>query len=194
MRASLTGLVVGAAIGSIPFAWILYRVATGRDLREEGSGNPGATNLERTPGAPPPCSMRKGGGGPLDRLADGRATAAVPAALGGVRTRVHALASGRGGKAWRRRAPFAVLRAGCRGVRFCVFVITLAVTRRVLRLGARRRGSSLRRFGLRARGRAAPRPAESVCSSRGGIARTLRGCAGVEPRAFRRVRSRGAPR
>lgn len=46
--------VVGIAIGSflaggIPFSWLLGRVA-GFDLRREGSGNPGATNLYRTAG------------------------------------------------------------------------------------------------------------------------------------------------
>ena len=50
MSSALTGLAIGIAAGSIPFAWLLYRAATGRDLRNEGSGNPGATNLQRQEG------------------------------------------------------------------------------------------------------------------------------------------------
>jgi acyl phosphate:glycerol-3-phosphate acyltransferase len=41
---------LGAAIGSVPFAWLVHRLVTGGDLREEGSGNPGATNLHRVIG------------------------------------------------------------------------------------------------------------------------------------------------
>jgi glycerol-3-phosphate acyltransferase PlsY len=47
--------VVGIAVtsflaGGVPFSWLLGKVA-GFDLRREGSGNPGATNLYRTAGA-----------------------------------------------------------------------------------------------------------------------------------------------
>lgn len=42
-------LVCGFLCGSIPFSWLLGRIK-GVDLREHGSGNPGATNLLRTCG------------------------------------------------------------------------------------------------------------------------------------------------
>lgn len=50
MTESWIGLCVGVSLGSVPFAWLLHRLATGRDLREEGSGNPGASNLHRASG------------------------------------------------------------------------------------------------------------------------------------------------
>jgi len=37
-------------IGSIPFGFLLVRLTTGRDVRESGSGNIGATNVLRTTG------------------------------------------------------------------------------------------------------------------------------------------------
>ena len=37
-------------VGSIPFAYIFVRYVTGRDVREEGSGNVGATNALRSAG------------------------------------------------------------------------------------------------------------------------------------------------
>lgn len=45
-------LVLFAAylIGGIPFGYLLVRVATGRDVRQSGSGNIGATNVLRTAG------------------------------------------------------------------------------------------------------------------------------------------------
>ncbi len=42
-------IVIGFLCGSIPFSWFLGRLK-GVDLREHGSGNPGATNLLRTSG------------------------------------------------------------------------------------------------------------------------------------------------
>lgn len=47
---ALYGGLLGAALGSIPFAWVVHRAVTGRDLRAEGSGNPGAANVQRTAG------------------------------------------------------------------------------------------------------------------------------------------------
>lgn len=47
---AVCGIAVGAFLaGGIPFSWLLGKVA-GFDLRREGSGNPGATNLYRTAG------------------------------------------------------------------------------------------------------------------------------------------------
>jgi acyl phosphate:glycerol-3-phosphate acyltransferase len=37
--------------GSIPIAYILYKAKTGGDIREQGSGNVGGTNIARTVGA-----------------------------------------------------------------------------------------------------------------------------------------------
>jgi glycerol-3-phosphate acyltransferase PlsY len=47
---AVCGIGVGAFLaGGIPFSWLLGKAA-GFDLRREGSGNPGATNLYRTAG------------------------------------------------------------------------------------------------------------------------------------------------
>lgn len=43
-------LVVAYLFGSIPFGHIIVKVATGRDVRESGSGATGATNVMRTAG------------------------------------------------------------------------------------------------------------------------------------------------
>jgi len=40
-------LAASFAIGAIPFAWLIARAVLGRDIREHGSGNPGATNAAR---------------------------------------------------------------------------------------------------------------------------------------------------
>lgn len=37
-------------IGSIPFSWLVARFLSGKDVRREGSGNVGATNVARTAG------------------------------------------------------------------------------------------------------------------------------------------------
>ena len=51
MTAWIVGGVTGALFGSVPVSWIVHRLATGRDLRRAGSGNPGATNAWREGGA-----------------------------------------------------------------------------------------------------------------------------------------------
>jgi glycerol-3-phosphate acyltransferase PlsY len=43
-------LVLSFALGSVPFAYLLTRWNLGRDIREMGSGNVGATNVLRTQG------------------------------------------------------------------------------------------------------------------------------------------------
>jgi len=48
-RALLT-VAAGYLLGSISFAVLLVRLRTGRDIRQEGSGNPGATNVLRSHG------------------------------------------------------------------------------------------------------------------------------------------------
>ena len=46
----LLGIVIAYLLGSIPFGYLLTRVTTGRDVRTEGSGNIGATNVVRAAG------------------------------------------------------------------------------------------------------------------------------------------------
>lgn len=46
---SLLYILLGFLCGSVPFSWLLGKLK-GIDLREHGSGNPGATNLLRTSG------------------------------------------------------------------------------------------------------------------------------------------------
>lgn len=43
-------MVLGYLLGSLSFATILVRLATGSDIRKEGSGNAGATNVLRSHG------------------------------------------------------------------------------------------------------------------------------------------------
>jgi len=46
----LIALVAAFVIGGIPFGYLLVRWKTGQDVREQGSGNIGATNVLRTTG------------------------------------------------------------------------------------------------------------------------------------------------
>jgi glycerol-3-phosphate acyltransferase PlsY len=46
----LLSIVIAYLLGSIPFGYVLTRLTTGRDVRESGSGNIGATNVLRTAG------------------------------------------------------------------------------------------------------------------------------------------------
>ncbi|MCU1334978.1 MAG: acyl-phosphate glycerol-3-phosphate acyltransferase [Bryobacterales bacterium] len=53
MTAQVTGLlaiVVAYLLGAIPFGYLLTRFTTGKDVRGEGSGNIGATNVLRAAG------------------------------------------------------------------------------------------------------------------------------------------------
>src|SRR5688572_22876514 len=51
----LPGLVVALAylIGSIPFSFLVVKLVAGKDVREHGSQNVGATNVARTAGKIP---------------------------------------------------------------------------------------------------------------------------------------------
>jgi acyl phosphate:glycerol-3-phosphate acyltransferase len=129
-------LGLGALIGSVPFAWLLHRVATGRDLREEGSGNPGASNLHRAGGpywGAAGLALDAGKGalaawlgaawaGPRGGLA-----AAVGAVAGHV---VTPWLGGRGGKGVAPAAGgFAIVAPAATGVAALAFVIVVALTR-----------------------------------------------------------------
>ncbi|OGS22061.1 MAG: acyl-phosphate glycerol 3-phosphate acyltransferase [Elusimicrobia bacterium RIFOXYA2_FULL_39_19] len=46
----LSAAVISYLLGSIPFAYIFARMIKGIDIRQHGSGNPGATNVFRTVG------------------------------------------------------------------------------------------------------------------------------------------------
>ena len=53
MTALVTGLLailIAYLLGAIPFGYLLTRFTTGKDVRSEGSGNIGATNVLRTAG------------------------------------------------------------------------------------------------------------------------------------------------
>jgi glycerol-3-phosphate acyltransferase PlsY len=134
--AALGGLAIGAAAGSIPFAWLLHRIATGRDLRSEGSGNPGATNLERADGkawGAVALALDAGKGAAAVVIASRLAgeVACVPAALGAVMG--HAFSPwlmGRGGKGVATAAgAYAVLAPPATAAALAVFVLAVAVTR-----------------------------------------------------------------
>ena len=136
MTAALSGLLAGVAIGSIPFSWVLHRIATGRNLLGEGSGNPGAMNVQRLDGMAWGASALAldAGKGALAVLAAARLlgeTACVPAALGAVLG--HGFTPwlrGRGGKGVATAAgAYAVLAPAATGVAFFVFALVVAVTR-----------------------------------------------------------------
>jgi glycerol-3-phosphate acyltransferase PlsY len=50
---ALALLVAAYLIGSIPFSYLVGRIAAKKDIREQGSGNVGATNVMRTAGKGP---------------------------------------------------------------------------------------------------------------------------------------------
>src|SRR5258707_15093407 len=47
---ALLAVMLAYLIGAIPFGYLLVRFTTGRDVRTEGSGNIGATNVLRSAG------------------------------------------------------------------------------------------------------------------------------------------------
>jgi len=46
----LLAILIAYMLGAIPFGYLLTRLTTGKDVRSEGSGNIGATNVLRTAG------------------------------------------------------------------------------------------------------------------------------------------------
>lgn len=136
MTTTLSGLAVGAAVGSIPFAWLLHRIATGRDLRGEGSGNPGATNLKRADGVAwgaAALALDAGKGAVAVLLAGLLAgeVACVPAALGAVLGHVFTpWLRGRGGKGVATAAgAYAVLAPIATAAALAVFALVVTLTR-----------------------------------------------------------------
>jgi glycerol-3-phosphate acyltransferase PlsY len=51
LLAGVTALVASYLIGSVPFAYIIVRLATGEDITAHGSGNVGAMNVRRSTGS-----------------------------------------------------------------------------------------------------------------------------------------------
>jgi glycerol-3-phosphate acyltransferase PlsY len=136
VRAGWIGFLLGAAVGSVPFAWLVHRLATGRDLRAEGSGNPGAANVQRTIGV--------GWGAVAAALDVGKGALAVwlavrwVGAAGGVAAAVgavvgHIVSPWLGGRGGRGVAPaagaFAVLAPAATGLAAMVFALAVAATR-----------------------------------------------------------------
>ena len=50
MIIGLLAILIAYLLGAIPFGYLLTRFTTGKDVRSEGSGNIGATNVLRTAG------------------------------------------------------------------------------------------------------------------------------------------------
>jgi glycerol-3-phosphate acyltransferase PlsY len=50
---TLLAIILAYFIGAIPFGYLVVRFTSGRDVRDEGSGNIGATNVLRTSGRAP---------------------------------------------------------------------------------------------------------------------------------------------
>jgi len=142
VKVALSGFMVGAALGCIPFAWLLHRIATGRDLRGEGSGNPGAANVERSDGIAwgAGALVLDAGKGALAVMVAARfagEVACVPAALGVVLGHVFTpWLWGRGGKGVSTAAgAFSVLAPAATVAALAVFVLVVTVTR-IVSLGS----------------------------------------------------------
>jgi len=200
VTAALAGLTIGAAAGSVPFAWILHRIATGRDLREEGSGNPGATNLERADGktlALAALALDAGKGAAAVLLAGRLAgePACVPAAVGAVLGHVFSpWLMGRGGRGVATAAgAYAVLAPAALAAALGVFAIAVIATRfvslgSVLGAAALPCAVLLLGPGGRAAGAAAAIALVIAWRHRGNFARMR---AGTEPRVGRPSPGRG---
>src|ERR1700676_1306734 len=50
MTSGLLAVAIAYLLGGIPFGYLMVRLTTGKDVRAEGSGNIGATNVLRTTG------------------------------------------------------------------------------------------------------------------------------------------------
>jgi acyl phosphate:glycerol-3-phosphate acyltransferase len=135
----ILSVVAGYLIGSLSFAVLLVRWKTGKDIRNEGSGNAGATNVLRAHGkslglAVALLDIGKGAAAVgLAKLVTANPRAAAAAGVAAVLGHIFPLFSGfRGGKgvatavgAFLVLSPLAT--AACLGV----FIVTVAVTRYV---------------------------------------------------------------
>lgn len=136
MTTALSGMAIGVLAGSIPFAWLIHRLVTGRDLRGEGSGNPGAANVLRSDGkawglAALLLDAGKGAAAVwIAAVAAGEA-GRIPAALGAVVGHiVSPWLRGRGGKGVATAAgAYAVLAPAATAAAFAVFALVVAATR-----------------------------------------------------------------
>jgi glycerol-3-phosphate acyltransferase PlsY len=139
---AVLGALWGACLGSVPFAWIIYRIVMGGDLRREGSGNPGAANVQRAAGTGWGLVALglDAGKGALAVAAAGRwwgAPAAVAAACGSVAAHVFSpWLAGRGGKGVATAAgAFAVVAPLGTAAGVAAFAIATALTR-IIALGS----------------------------------------------------------
>jgi glycerol-3-phosphate acyltransferase PlsY len=175
-------------------------MATGRDLRGEGSGNPGATNLERSDGmawAAVALALDAGKGAAAVLVARHYAggTACVPAALGAVVAHVFtpwlALRGGKGVAT--ALGAFSVLAPIATAAALVVFALVVAVTRFVSLgsvLGAATLPVAIARYGPQGRAAAAAFAIFLLIAwrHRGNFARMR---AGTEPRLGGRASDRG---
>lgn len=200
MSTLFSGLAIGALFGSVPFAWLSHRIATGRDLRGEGSGNPGATNVERSDGkawAAVALALDAGKGAAAVLIARRFAgeAACVPAALGAVVAHVFTpWLAGRGGKGVATAlGAFSVLAPIATAAALAAFALVVAVTRFVSLgsvLGAGTLPIAIALYGPRGRAAAAAFAIFLLIAWRhaGNFARMR---AGTEPRVGRRASDRG---
>lgn len=134
-------LLAGAFLaGSIPFSYLITRLITGRDIREMGSNNAGATNVYRCVGAVPGLAtlildVAKGSAAVWAAAAFGSGSTWIAAAAGLAAVAGHAWPpwlSWRGGKGVATAAgAFLVLSPASLGLSGIVFVLILLVTRKI---------------------------------------------------------------
>lgn len=131
----LQAALIGYAIGSAPISYGIVRATRGVDLRREGSGNVGATNVYRTSGAPIAVAvllvdLAKG---VVSVLVASSGEPAIVAGIAAVVGHIYPVWLGfRGGKGVATAAgAFAVLTPGATAIAALVFVALVAVTRYV---------------------------------------------------------------
>jgi glycerol-3-phosphate acyltransferase PlsY len=131
----LAAALIGYAIGSAPISYLIVRAARGIDLRREGSGNVGATNVYRTSGAPIAMTVLLVdiAKGVISVLVAGTAEAAAVAGTAAVVGHIYPVWLGfRGGKGVATAAgAFAVLAPMLTAGAAAVFMVTVALTRYV---------------------------------------------------------------
>ena len=58
----ILAVILAYLVGAIPFGYLIVKFSSGRDVRSEGSGNIGATNVLRTTGQVPAVITLVAGG------------------------------------------------------------------------------------------------------------------------------------